>query len=128
MQIYANADIDMHLLHKNPQNRTRRAGIASRAAISAPVYTCIFNPIYRLICNIGVYTIKCIYAFIDIKNMTYASIHIYEQICLEQWLQQLLSSSRRIVRLVQHVALATQRLGIHKYAYMCIYIYVYTNK
>ena len=55
-------------------------------------------------------------------------IYMYEQIYLEQWLQQLLSSSRRIVRLVQHVALATQRLGIHKYAYMCIYIYVYTNK
>ena len=52
-------------------------------------------------------------------------IYMYEQICLEQWLQQLLSSPRRIVRLVQHVALATQRLGIHKYAYMCIYIYIY---
>ena len=68
MQIYANADIDMHLLHKNPQNRT---------TISAPVCTCIFNPIYKLICNIGVYTIKYIDAFIDIANMTYASIHIY---------------------------------------------------
>ena len=77
MQIYANADIDMHLLHKNPQNRTRRAGIASRAAISAPVYTCIFNTIYRIIYNISLYKVICIYGIIYIKYITYAYIHIY---------------------------------------------------
>ena len=77
MHRYVNADINMHMLHKDPQNRTRRADIASRAAMTAPVYTCIFNTIYRIIYNISLYKVICIYGIIYIQYITYAYIHIY---------------------------------------------------